>query len=124
MIRQTSVDAFNAIKAEGLLPELQFIVYEALLKYGPCTANELVWQMKANGNAIKSRDYFAQRLSELLKKGVAATLPKRPCTVTNRMAMVWVVTNKLPVKFEKPERHKCKACDGKGYTQEVQAKLF
>ena len=41
-IRQTSIDCYNKIKAEGLLSKRRLEVYEILFHHGQLTANEIV----------------------------------------------------------------------------------
>ena len=38
--RQTSIDCYNEIRANGLLSKRRFEVYEALLSSAPCTSSE------------------------------------------------------------------------------------
>ena len=39
-MRQTSIDCYNQIKAEGLLSKRRLEVYEAILKSAPCSSGE------------------------------------------------------------------------------------
>lgn len=100
--RETSIDTYNIIKEKGMLSGLRFKVYDALTKYGPCTANELVKKMAESGDKLNSRDFFAQRLSELRLQGVVREVDKRKCQITGYNAIVWEVTNELPTKYVKP----------------------
>lgn len=115
MTRQTSVETYHQIIEEDLLSPLRAKVYSYLHAHGPCTANELVKAMALQGQKTKSRDYFAQRLSELRECGVVAEVGKRSCAVTGRTAIIWQTTNRLPINFEKQKKTKCKTCNGKGY---------
>jgi S-adenosylmethionine:diacylglycerol 3-amino-3-carboxypropyl transferase len=101
-MRQTSIDVYNEIKNNGLLSDLRFKVYSSLFKYGACTANELVKKMADSGDKLESRDFFAQRLSELRNLGVIREVNKRKCEITGRIAIVWEVTNNLPTEYKKP----------------------
>lgn len=37
-VRQTSIDCYNQIKANGLLSDLRLLTYHAMLNSAPCTA--------------------------------------------------------------------------------------
>lgn len=124
MVRETSKEAYRKIVEQKLLPPLQQLVLDAVYNFGPCTANELVRDMKEAGKTTKGRDFFAQRLSELRDKGVIDELPKRECGVTGHSAYVWAYSGRMPVKFDKPKRQKCPTCNGHGYIETKQGKLF
>lgn len=92
MIRQTSIEAYNEIKREGLLGELQFMVYEALFNHGPLTQGEL-WERCFKNH---QRHTIAPRFAELFGMGVIKVVRQRPCAVTGRSCLVWDVTDQLP----------------------------
>ena len=69
--RQTSIDCYNQIKAEGLLTKRRLQVYEAILRNAPCTSSEamkgtLKW--KKCFITIKSEIYRAKRIRSYLRK--------------------------------------------------------
>lgn len=109
MIRQTSVETYNAIKADGLLGRLQMDVYAAIFEHGPVTQNEL-HQYWFPGR--QPRD-IQPRVSELVKFGVVKEVGKRPCKITRRECLIWDVTDSLPVKPRKDERSPLADCVGK-----------
>ncbi len=123
MTRQTSIETYHQIVDEGLLSPLREKVYQALFKHGPCTANELVYFMRQDGQKTKSRDYFAQRLSELRELGVVKETGKRPCRVTGRVAITWQTTNEIPKKSKKKFRI-CEHCGGTGKLELEQLDFF
>jgi hypothetical protein len=92
-MRQTSIDCYNAIKADGLLSKRRFETYEAMVKIAPCTASEVQ----------KSINYFnggrdcMKRISELNKLGVIYDKGTRACNVTGRNVVEWDLTDRLPV---------------------------
>lgn len=92
MTRSTSIAAFREIEENGLLKNLQFMVYSTLFKQGPLTANEMRLKIDAESNS----GVYSTRLSELERKGVVTRVDKRPCTVTGKVAYSWDVTDKLP----------------------------
>jgi hypothetical protein len=73
---------------EGLLSEAQTRVYDALFRFGPCTAAELAKRSLIAGSW--------KRLSELKRLSCAAEVGVKTCSVTGSHALVWDVTAKLP----------------------------
>ena len=98
--RQTSIDCYNQIKSEGLLSNMRFRVYSALLSMGkPSTTREVYSTM----NVIKQE---ATRFTELRKLGVIYEVQNRTCTVTGRTSKEWDLTDRLPVNIKKSNRTK------------------
>ena len=93
MTRQTSIDCYNQIKAEGLLGRSSMEVYEGVYKYGPVTAGELAQEL----TGIPRND-ISSRLTQLRKKGVVSEVQCRNCKVSGRNVIEWEVTDRLPVK--------------------------
>ncbi len=125
-MRQTSYEAFKQIESEGLLSKLRFVVYKALYEGGPMTAQE-TWHYLRDQAARRGEariNGITPRFSELFRCGVIEEDGERPCKITKRKCIVWKVNAKLPVKLERPHRRKCKACDGKGYLETQQTKIF
>lgn len=121
-VRGTSLAAYNAIKENGLLSARRFQVYEIIFKNGPVNCRQII-EIASKGN-VTNTGAFSGRLSELEKLGVIAEHHTGPCPITGHETVFWIATEKLPVKWEKPQRVKCCQCDGKGYIEETQAKLF
>ena len=97
-IRQTSIDCYNNIKANGLLSKRRFEVYEALIKISPCTATELQNSMDFNNGG---RDCM-KRISELRDLGGIYERRERNCSITGKMVIEWDLTDKLPSKVKAP----------------------
>jgi hypothetical protein len=97
MTRQTSIEAYNAIKENGLLGNLQFQVYDAIYNYGPSTQQEICVSRFPDTQARNIMPRFA----ELARMGVISCVGTRPCQITKRECMVWEITGNLPVKQEK-----------------------
>jgi hypothetical protein len=91
--RQTSIDCYNQIKAQGLLSKRRFEVYEKLLTVAPCTASELQKSMDYNNGG---RDCM-KRLSELRDLGTIYEKRERKCNVTGKIVIEWDLTDKLPI---------------------------
>lgn len=89
------------------------------------TGMELLLQIRENGLRKSIVDSQVRaRLNELREIGVAQEVGKRECRVTHQNVILWDVTRSLPLKLERPRKKKCHHCHGRGYTMEVQAKLF
>ena len=123
MVRDTSIEAYNKIKENGLLSKRRWQVYDVVYNHGPMTSGE-AFKILNNGSATKSLTQSRARFTELREMGVFVELGERTCSVTGHAAILWDVTSKLPIKFEKPLRQKCPHCDGKGYIENRQTKLF
>jgi predicted transcriptional regulator len=94
--RQTSIDCFNQIKANGLLSKQRFEVYLALLNLGkPSTTREVYATM----NVDKQE---ATRFTELRNLGVIYEKSTRKCNITGKTAIEWDLTDKLPLKEKAP----------------------
>jgi len=100
MIRETTYDAYEYIKANGLLGARQWEVYHWLTKHGPCTANELYDFMDESGTAQVNNN-TATRLGELRDRGVVTEVDERKCTITDRRCIVWQCTSQLPKAIER-----------------------
>lgn len=120
MIRETSVEAYNKIKENGLLSKRRWQVYDVLFHNGPATAMEL--RNRFPKGTVDSQ--IRARLNELRDLGVVHEKSERECRVTGMRVIEWEVTDRLPVKFDKPHREKCKTCNGKGYVETQQARLL
>jgi hypothetical protein len=117
MIRQTSIETFKKIKEEGLLGRKQFAVYEILYHHGPLTQKE-VWQRFMYQDQIRT---ITPRFSELERRGSIQIVGTKIDEDSNKPAHLWDVTARIPVNFDKPKKHRCKNCDGRGYFIEQQA---
>jgi hypothetical protein len=92
--RQTSIECYNQIKAEGLLSKQRLAVYSSLLQMGkPSTAREVYSTM----DVAKQE---ATRFTELRNLGVIYEVGNRKCSVTGRTAIEWDLTDRLPVEIE------------------------
>ena len=89
-IRQTSIDCYNQIKAEGLLSKRRLEVYEAIFKNAPCSASEIfnVKNLKTNQSG---------RFTELRDLGVIYEKGIKKCSVTGKNVIEWDLTDNLPI---------------------------
>lgn len=97
--RQTSIDCYHQIKAEGLLSKRRMEVYEILFQDGPLTANEIVRISKIkypNTNASS----FNARLSELKRFGVIQEIGEKEDSISGKNCYIWDLTDRLPEDTE------------------------
>jgi len=94
-IRQTSIDCYNQILAEGLLSKRRLEVLEAIMKNAPCTTNEATKDLPSGSHGIGSRT------TELRELGVIYERCVRKCKETGRNVIEWDLTDKLPIKIKK-----------------------
>jgi hypothetical protein len=91
-MRQTSILAYEAVKASGKLSDMRWRVYDFLYKYGPLTGRELDAKM-ASPN--ETRTSYHKRLSELERMGLAYIVAERICSITGHQAIEWDVTGAM-----------------------------
>jgi DNA-binding Lrp family transcriptional regulator len=108
--RRTSAQAYHQIEAEGLLSKLKLAVYQELFHHGPLTAKEVAKRLGAE------RDSISPRMKELVRLGVVAEAGERFCTVSEREAVAWDVTDALPQASEMAE-NSVKPARGKANSQ-------
>jgi hypothetical protein len=101
--RQTSIDCYNQIKEEGLLSNMRFRVYEAILRKAPCTSAEVLSTMLSKNSAITSS---RARFTELRELGVIYEVQNRKCTITGRTSIEWDLTDRLPINIKKTNKTK------------------
>lgn len=94
MVRETSIECYNEIKSNGLLTKRRLEVYQAIYNSAPCTASEV---FKANNLETNQ----SGRFTELRNLGVIYEVRTRKCNITNRTAIEWDLTDRLP-KMVKP----------------------
>lgn len=120
MTRQTSIDAYNTIKENGMLAKRRWEVYSILFSHGPMTGNQIIQYV----GKIQNTGSIKTRLSELRDRGVVVELGTVKDPITGVTVILWDVTKNLPIKLDKPRRTKCPHCGGKGYTQEQQTRFL
>ena len=100
MIQQTSIDAHNEIKANGLLTGIKWMVYAWLFENGPATQKEVCAGLEMDVRTI------TPRFAEMLRDGAIQILPdyaNRPCRHTGHVVSLWDVTPNLPKKAPQTE---------------------
>ena len=103
--RETSIECYNNIKANGLLSKRRMEVYEILFKHGPMTANEIVRKSKELYPDTNPSSFHA-RLSELKTCGVIVEIGEKKDVVSNQKCYIWDLTDNLPkeVKVKRKTR--------------------
>lgn len=101
--RQTSIDCYNQIKANGLLSKKRLEVYESILKNAPCTSGEAFSTMTTKENQISQS---RARFTELRELGVIYEKGVRKCRITGKNVIEWDLTNRLPVIFKNKKQTK------------------
>lgn len=99
MIRDTSIEVYHQILAEGLITKREQEVYDALFRFGPLTGKEIVKVARMSGSTGQS-DSLVPRLAQMREKEVVREVGERKCSVTGRNAILWDVTSKLPKKAQ------------------------
>ena len=94
MVRDTSIQAYQTIEANGLLSEMRWNTYDCLYRHGPMTSSELDERMKKEGTL--TRRSSQPRLHELRERGCVRELDKVLCSITGLTVIQWDVTSNLP----------------------------
>jgi len=106
-VRDTSIEAYNKIRQEGLLSKLRLLVYEALFNYGPMTQRETYESLVRRGHDI--REYSIRpRFVEMIDMEVIKETGTRLCKFSQTNSIEYDVTSNLPKKPEadtKKPRH-------------------
>ena len=98
--RQTSIDCYYQIKAEGLLSKMRFLYFEGIFNSAPCTSGEAYKAMKMGKTLSGGERLERTRFTELRDMGVIREVGTRKCNVSSRNSIVWDLTDKLPTKLE------------------------
>jgi hypothetical protein len=94
-MRETSIEAYNQIKAAELLSQKRWEVYDILFHRGPLTAGEVFLVGKELGYS-HMKNNISTRLTELRNLGVVKECGERECTLTKKNVILWDVTADLP----------------------------
>lgn len=118
MTRRTSIEAYNAIKENGLLGQIQWRVYQYVFYHGPCTAKS-AWQAIS---PEKGSGVILTRFSELERMGAVETIGKTIDPHSKMPVLLWDVTDRIPVKQKKRKSTKvrCSYCDGRGFVEQLE----
>ena len=110
--RQTSRDAYNEIKSNGMLSKRRMEAYEVLFNYGPMTSNEVFQLVNVNGDPNYRHNTNA-RMAELRTLGVIAEKGTKQCSISGNNCILWEVTSNIPMPPpKKPARLNAAALRG------------
>lgn len=96
MARQTSIETYHQIVAEGLLSMRRLQVYQVVFESGPLTGTQIAQKVKAQHGSWSHSETIRNRLTELRDLGCVRELGEIKCPVTGRAAILWDVTAELP----------------------------
>ena len=102
MARETSIETYNQIKAEGLLSERRLQVYEILYEHGPMTGSQVskIFHQKHTGTTLS--ETVRNRITELIERGVVKEMPETViCPFSKRRVLQFDVTSGLPTEPQK-----------------------
>ncbi len=94
--RETSIEVYRRIEAEGLLSDRRWEVYSQLYQYGPATAAELAEKFPPSRGGRGLAGNVHARLGELRDRGVVVEMGPRMYRITGNRVIVYDVTAKLP----------------------------
>lgn len=100
MARDTSIEAFNKIRDNGLLSKRRMQVYEYLFEHGPCTAKQVTGNLR---QGLQDSGGYNTRLSELRRMGVVKEVDKIVCPESGQKVILWDVTSNMPTEIHKDE---------------------
>jgi hypothetical protein len=92
MIRKASLQAYEKIQKNGLLPKRRFQVYDWIWHHGPCTAAGVF-------RALDMKTNQSGRFTELEKQGVIEEVGRTEDADTGMIVTLWDVTQHLPIDF-------------------------
>jgi DNA-binding Lrp family transcriptional regulator len=98
--RQTSIDCYNQIKAEGLLSKRRLQIYEVLLENGPLSGTEIAILFKKKHFITGHSEGVRNRITELVSRGVICDNGTKTCNITGKTVTEWDLTDRLPVKVK------------------------
>lgn len=102
-VRDTSIEALNKIKANGLLSERRLQVYEILFERGPLAGAQVSYLYQQRHGKTARSETVRNRLTELRDLGVVAEVGHVEDPNTKMRVIQWDVTSRLPQKIAKRE---------------------
>ena len=97
MTRQTSIEAYRTIKANGMLSQMRWQVYDHVFNNGPTTSRR-TWKAV---NSKASTGSVSTRFSELMDMDLFRIVGTCKDEETGMAVLLWDVTDKLPKKITK-----------------------
>lgn len=88
-VRETSIEAFNAIRASGELGQMQLRVLFLVSRFPDSTARELTRHLVDLYGPPEDSNRVRPRLAELLREGHIEESGSRVCSVSGLRAATW-----------------------------------
>lgn len=104
MIRSTSLEAYNTIRANGSLGRMMWTAYDIVYRHGPKTVNEIMQIAKKENPEMthQSMETIHKRLSDLTRMGLLRECGTMKCPITGFTVVIREVTNEdTPSKPDK-----------------------
>ena len=117
MVRETSIEAYNTIKENGLLSERRWRVYDIVYTHGPIIGSMVADYYRKKYGRTSASETIRNRLTELRDMGSIKEIGKSLDHNTGMKVILWDVTAKLPVKLDKKHKQDCPLCNGKGWIE-------
>lgn len=98
--RETSIEAYKANLASGLIPKRRQDIYTLLYERGPLTQNEAVRIYMKDSPTVNARS-LGTRFSELVRMGLIKEIGKRADAVSGHLCILYEVTDGLVIPLKK-----------------------
>lgn len=105
MVRETSIEIYQKIIAEGLLSKKREQVYKIIYYGGVITGAQVAKKYKSVYPSAQHSESIRNRITELVERGVVAEVKTGPCPITGNTVMFFATTDNLPNKV-KPKKTK------------------
>jgi len=92
LTRRSSAEAYEALVHSGELTRTQLKLWRALREHGPMTGNEADTMLRSASSH--------KRMSELVKKGVAQEVQRRPCKITGKENVEVKALDAMPIPLK------------------------
>lgn len=105
IMRQTSIEAYNYVKENGILARFQFQVYETVYLNDGITQNECHRIMEDTYKRRINKPSVTPNFARLKEMLLIEEIGERDCRVTGRNCLIYSITGNRPfiVKKDKPK---------------------
>lgn len=97
MARDTSKQAYEYIRTNGILDKRHWQTYDYLFRYGPLTPNEVHAKIEEN-EGHTNKPSITPRFARLERMGIIRELGERICSVTKMTCCYYDVTSKVATR--------------------------
>jgi len=99
MVRETSVEVYNRITNQGLLPKKRIQVYKIIYQGGALTGSQIAQRYKQQYPTAQHSESIRNRITELVQQGVVDEVGTVECPITKNRVLQFKTNNSLPVKL-------------------------